>query len=164
MERTGGLGNGCCFLTLLMQLNWIVIKAPPILHFKEEESKTQKSLVSYLRSHSQGVEEPGFLLLSLLLPPCYLLWVSSLCPSRSILHLLHPASLYSPSWGTKQQWPTWAALPSCFWLGSAIGKSQQEMRGRLSMYSRGSPAVRSTWGGGDPWPVVVSSLKVMCSF
>lgn len=46
--------------------------------------------MTHLRTHRQGVAALGFWLLSLFLPPCFLVLRSSLCSSRSTLHLLHP--------------------------------------------------------------------------
>lgn len=78
--------------------------------------------MTYLRPHSRGVAELGFWLLSLFLLPCFLVLRSSLCSSRSTLHLLHPT--LRP--GDPLEWPIYGL--SCALLS---GWAQpQEIRGR----------------------------------
>ena len=81
----------------------------------------------HLRSHSQGLAEPGHQLLSLLLPPCFPLWASALGPPGPLFvwsPLLHLLSVPGDQ-------PGQAAWSCGFWLGAIIGKSQQETRGSL---------------------------------
>lgn len=83
---------------------------------------------------------------------CLLWWVFSLCPPRPALCLLCPVLPHSPSGGSTSIDHVRAALPSGCQLGSATGKSQPEIGGRL-----GRKVHVGRWG-----PSATGPFKVLC--